>query len=140
MTVSLNWVITLPPNISADKFDSWYLGTHTKYGKASAHILRYVVNRAYATQPRAAVGIFIASPRSIGGTGNSSRPAGIRRLAMRYWATDWSTLDSIQRRFRASPLPMTSNLKSHIQRISAASNAAIADHQTAASPNYWCMA
>ena len=56
MTISLNWVMVLPANMSADRFDSWYLGTHTKYGKASADILRYVVNRVYAAQPRIAVG------------------------------------------------------------------------------------
>ena len=74
MTISLNWVMALPANISADQFDSWYLGTHTKYGKASAHILRYVVNRAYAIQPRATVG-------------------NVYRIAQEYWQ-DWEHFEA----------------------------------------------
>lgn len=72
--ISLNWVMVLPPGMSAEQFDRWYLGVHTRYGKASLGIVRYVVNRALATQPAPCQGA-------------------VYRVAQEYW-NDWAALEA----------------------------------------------
>ena len=54
--ISLNWLMVLPDGMCAERFDEWYLGAHTRYGKASLGIVRYTVNRVFSTQPPAAQG------------------------------------------------------------------------------------
>lgn len=61
--ISLHWVLTLQPGMTAEQFDAWYLFTHTRYGKASLGITRYVVNRALAQQPAAAEGTIFRVPQ-----------------------------------------------------------------------------
>ncbi|MBL6751725.1 MAG: EthD domain-containing protein [Nevskia sp.] len=72
--ISLNWVMVLPAGMSAEQFDQWYLGVHTRYGKASQGIVRYVVNRALAAQPAAACGA-------------------VYRVAQEYW-NDWAAMEA----------------------------------------------
>ena len=72
--ISLNWVMVLPKGMTPEKFDDWYLGTHTKYGKASLGIVRYVVNRVLAEQPPIATGE-------------------VYRVAQEYW-NDWDALEA----------------------------------------------
>jgi len=66
--------MVLPQGMAAEKFDHWYLGTHTKYGKASLGIARYVVNRVVAQQPAIASGA-------------------VYRVAQEYW-NDWEALEA----------------------------------------------
>ena len=61
--ISLHWVLKLPQGMTAEQFDAWYLFTHTRYGKASLGITRYVVNRALANQPPAAEGTIFRVPQ-----------------------------------------------------------------------------
>src|SRR5260221_11541742 len=56
--ISFNWVIVLPANLTADKFDKWYLGIHTEYAKVAHKIVRYSINRRVARQPAVAQGEF----------------------------------------------------------------------------------
>lgn len=72
--ISLNWIMVLPHGLSAERFDEWYLGTHTGYGKASLGIVRYTVNRAFSAQPPAARGV-------------------IYRVAQEYWE-DWTSFEA----------------------------------------------
>jgi hypothetical protein len=71
--VSFNWVIVLPKGLTADQFDEWYLGVHTKYAKVAHGIKRYSINRALATQPAVATG-------------------DVFRVAQEYW-DDWDTME-----------------------------------------------
>lgn len=70
--VGFNWILTLPPSLTADAFDAWYLGVHTKYAQAAHGIRRYCINRAVARQPAAATG-------------------DVFRVAQEYW-DDWDTM------------------------------------------------
>jgi hypothetical protein len=70
--VSFNWVIVLPKGLTAEQFDEWYLGVHTKYAKVAHGIKRYSINRALAEQPAAATGE-------------------VFRVAQEYW-DDWDTM------------------------------------------------
>lgn len=54
--ITIHWVLSLPPGLSKDEYDDWYLNTHTKYGKNSPGIIRYCVNRVVALQPEVARG------------------------------------------------------------------------------------
>lgn len=72
--ISLNWIMVLPTELSAERFDEWYLGTHTLYGKASLGIVRYTVNRAFSIQPPAARGE-------------------VYRIAQEYWES-WSSFEA----------------------------------------------
>ncbi len=54
--ISLHWVLVVPKGMTPEQFDDWYLFSHTRYGKASLGITRYVVNRALGNQPPAAEG------------------------------------------------------------------------------------
>lgn len=74
IVISLNWVMVLPNGMAPGKFDDWYLGTHTKYGKASLGIVRYVVNRALSEQPSVAAGE-------------------VYRVAQEYW-NHWDALEA----------------------------------------------
>jgi hypothetical protein len=71
--ISLNWILTVPPHLSAESFDNWYLHTHTLYGKASQDIVRYAVNRTLSNQPACATGTTY-------------------RVAQEYWA-DWDSFE-----------------------------------------------
>ena len=70
--ISFNWVIVLPANLTADKFDKWYLGIHTEYAKVAHKIVRYSINRRVARQPAIAHGEFF-------------------RIAQEYWE-DWDSM------------------------------------------------
>ena len=70
--MSFNWVITLPPHLTADEFDTWYLGIHTNLAKVAHKIIRYNINRRVADQPAAAHGEFF-------------------RIAQEYWE-DWDSM------------------------------------------------
>ena len=72
--ISLNWIMVLPTGITAEQFDHWYLNVHTRYGKASQGIVRYVVNRALSTQPPQCHGT-------------------VFRVAQEYW-NDWDAMES----------------------------------------------
>jgi hypothetical protein len=72
--ISLNWVMVLPKGMSSDQFDMWYLGVHTRYGKASDGIIRYAVNRVVKAQPAAACG-------------------SVYRVAQEYW-NDWGAMEA----------------------------------------------
>ncbi|NQU69172.1 MAG: hypothetical protein HQ514_01405 [Rhodospirillales bacterium] len=70
--IGFNWVITLPPHLTEEKFDSWYLGIHTEYAKVAHKIIRYSINRRVANQPEVAHGDFF-------------------RIAQEYWE-DWASM------------------------------------------------
>lgn len=72
--ISFNWVITLPPHLTEDKFDSWYLGIHTKLAQVAHKIVRYSINRRVEPQPEIAHGEFF-------------------RIAQEYWET-WEDMQA----------------------------------------------
>jgi hypothetical protein len=72
--ISLNWIIVLPEDLTAEQFDDWYLNVHTKYAKAGEGMMRYAINRALSQQPAQAEG-------------------GVFRVAQEWW-DDWDSMDS----------------------------------------------
>lgn len=71
--IGLNWIIVPPDGMSWDRFDEWYLGSHTKFGKRSPGIVRYSISRAFTGQPGVAAGT-------------------VYRVAQEYW-NDWDDLE-----------------------------------------------
>jgi len=72
--ISLHWVMVMPQGMTPERFDDWYLFTHTRYGKASLGIVRYVVNRTLGRQPAVATGA-------------------IYRVAQEYW-NNWQDFEA----------------------------------------------
>lgn len=70
--IGFNWILTLPSSLTAERFDEWYLGIHTKYAQDAYGIRRYCINRAVAGQPTVATG-------------------DVFRVAQEYW-DDWETM------------------------------------------------
>ena len=71
--IGLNWVMLLPESLTVERFEDWYLGTHTQYVETALGVKRYAINRALAHQPESAEGT-------------------VFRIAQEYWA-DFDTME-----------------------------------------------
>ena len=49
--VTSSWLMVLPEGFTPEKFDGWYLYTHTDVAKHCQDLTHYTVNRAFADQP-----------------------------------------------------------------------------------------
>jgi hypothetical protein len=52
--VTSSWVTVLPVGFTPEKYDGWYLYTHTDVAKLCQDLIHYTVNRCVADQPRQA--------------------------------------------------------------------------------------
>lgn len=49
--IKVLWFLSIPPHLTVEQFEDWYLNTHTRVAKGMEGMRRYAINRALRRQP-----------------------------------------------------------------------------------------
>lgn len=49
--IKVLWFLSVPPHLTLEQFEQWYLNTHTRIAKGMEGMRRYAINRAVRRQP-----------------------------------------------------------------------------------------